>query len=362
MSKRVLVETKSGARRAAVMDGQRLLCFFEDAPKGPQAEDIYVGLVDRLAPGMEAAFVRIGREETGFLPFSECRERPRSGDRVAVQVKKPAIGEKAPYLSTDVSLAGRYAILTPFSPRRSLSKKITDETARARLAAFANAHCPSGMGLVMRTESETADEAALRADIAALQAEWAKVRAQIASAKAPCLIRGAEDALLRLLRDERGPIEKILCDDPKALPPVSVPVEACENPLALYGVLSKWEKACQKKVWLDCGGYLVVEKTEALTVIDVNSGKYTGGKAGAESTFLRLNLEAAREIARLLRLRAMGGIVIVDFVDMAREESRRAVWDEMEKCVRDDPVKVTLHGFTSLGLMELTRKKTDVQR
>ena len=362
MSKRMLVETREGKRRIAVMDGQRLLCFLDDMPAGPQAEQVYLGVVDRLAPGMEACFVRLGKDETGFLPYAECRERPRSGAKVLVQVKKPAVGEKAPYLTQDLSLAGRYVILTPCTARCALSKKIQDEAAKERLSALAKALCPPGMGLVMRTESEGAAEDAVSAEIAALQSEWREIQSRLPGASAPCLVRGAEDALLRLLRDERGQIEKILCDDPAALPAVPVPVEACEHPFALFGVLSKWEKACQKKVWLDCGGYLVVEKTEALTVIDVNSGKYTGNKSGTENTFLRLNREAAREIARLLRLRSMGGIIIVDFVDMQREESRQAVLAELEACVRDDPVKVALHGFTSLGLMELTRKKTDTQR
>lgn len=362
MSKRVLVETRNGNRQIAVMDDQKLLYFQDEAPTGAQSEQIYLGVVDRLAPGMEAAFIRIGKEEAGFLPFAECREKPRSGEQKLVQVKKPAIGEKAPYLTQDLALPGRFAILTPFSARCALSKKIEDDESKARLMAIAQAHCPPGMGLVMRTESETAPEEAILEDIAALESAWREILSRLPGAKAPCLIHGAEDPLLRLLRDERGPVEKILCDDPASLPPVNAPVEACEHPFALFGVLSKWEKARQKKVWLDCGGYLIVEKTEALTVIDVNSGKYTGNKTGAENTFLRLNLEAAREIARLLRLRAMGGIVIVDFVDMRQEESRQAVFRELEQRVRDDPVKVTLHGFTSLGLMELTRKKTDTQK
>ncbi|MBR6185035.1 MAG: ribonuclease E/G [Clostridia bacterium] len=361
MSKRVLIETREGKRRIAVMEDQRLLCLKDEAPQGARTEQIYLGVVDRLAPGMEAAFVRLGRETTGFLPFSECRTKPRSGDAVPVQVKKPAIGDKAPYLTQDVALAGRYAILTPYAKRIALSKKILNEGAKARLAALAEAICPPEGGLVMRTESENADEESIRRDIEGLRAEWLKTLSRLAAAKAPCLIRDTEDALARLLRDERGPIEKILCDDPEALQDVSLPVEKCERPFTLFSVDAKWEKACQKKVWLDCGGYLIVEKTEALTVIDVNSGKYTGNRSGTENTFLRLNLEAAREIARLMRLRSMGGIVIVDFVDMQKEESRQAVLSELEACVRDDPVKVALHGFTSLGLMELTRKKTDAQ-
>ena len=136
-----------------------------------------------------------------------------------------------------------------------------------------------------------------------------------------------------------------------------MPVQSCPNPFDLYNVSAKLEKSLNRKVWLDCGGYLIIDPTEAMTVIDVNSGKFTGSKTGTENTFLKLNLEAAKEIARLLRLRNIGGIVIIDFVDMKTEESREAVRSALEEALKDDPVKAVVHGFTSLGLVEMTRKK-----
>ena len=357
MSKQILMEVRDGQREIALLDGKRLLAFFQDAGGGVEAEQIYFGVVDRIVKGMEACFVRLGKDQTGFLPFAECKEKPRSGDKLLVQVKKPPIGEKAPYLTADIALAGRYVILTPCSTRFAVSQKITEEGERARLKNIAAKLAPTGCGLVMRTESADATEEEIAADANALSAAWNEIQEKQKTAQVPCLLKGREDALARLLRDEHGEISEILTNAPEVLPPLPLPVRPCENPFDLYSVRSRQEKSMQRKVWLDCGGYLVIDRTEALTVIDVNSGKFTGGKTGTESTFLKLNVEAAQETARILRLRNIGGIVIIDFVDMQSEDSRAAVQKALEEALRDDPVKAVVHGFTTLGLMEMTRKK-----
>lgn len=357
MSKRILVE-KGEAREIAVMDGQRLLAYYKEAPGKAEAEQIYLAVVDRIVKGMEAAFVRLGPDLNGFLPFAECREKPRSGDKLLLQVKKPPVGDKAPYLTADIALAGRYLILTPMTGRFAVSKKITEEAARASLLEAAQRLAPPSMGLVMRTESAGASRDELLSDVNALRETWEKVLQKKETSKAPCLLLGRESVLSRVLRDEHGEIEGIWTNEASP-PPVSLPVHLCDNPFALYNVRAKLDKALQRKVWLDCGGYLIIDRTEAMTVIDVNSGKYAGDKSGAESAFLRLNLEAAREIARLLRLRGIGGIVIADFVDMQSEAHRQLVSAALEEALRDDPVKNVVHGFTHLGLVEMTRKKTD---
>ena len=357
--KRVLIETLDGHGEIALMEDKRLLHFSREMPDAVEAEQIYLGRVDRIVKGMEAAFVKLGRDQVGFLPFSECVSPPRSGDMLPVQVKKPPLGGKAPYLTADVSLAGRYTILTPLSQKISVSKRIQDEETRRRLAETAARLAPTGMGLVMRAESSGMEDSVLRGEIRELCQAWDRVLDRKKSAAGPGLLRNREDALARLLRDEQGTVDEILTDDPAALPAFSIPVKSCPHPFDLYNVRDKLKKSLQRKVWLDCGGYLVIDRTEALTVIDVNSGKYTGKKTGAESTFLALNREAAREIARLCRLRNLGGIIIIDFVDMQSDESRAAVTQALLDALRDDPVKTTLHGFTALGLMEMTRKKTD---
>ena len=357
MSKTILIRHEAGKREIALMDGKRLLHFGHDEGGGIAAEQIYLGRVDRIVKGMEAAFVKLGGEMVGFLPFSECREKPRSGDRIIVQVKKPPVGEKAAYLTMDIALAGRFVLLTPLTRRFAVSKKIEDEETRSRLAALASRIAPEGMGMVMRTESAEAEENAIAEDAAILEAAWKDVLQRRAEITEPGLLKGREDALVRLLRDEHGQIESILTDRPEEISGVSVPVQSCPSPFDLYNVPAKLEKSLNRKVWLDCGGYLIIDPTEAMTVIDVNSGKFTGSKTGTENTFLKLNLEAAREIARLLRLRNIGGIIIIDFVDMQNEESRAAVREALEEALKDDPVKAVVHGFTSLGLMEMTRKK-----
>lgn len=358
MPKTILIRRRNETREIALMDGSRLLYFDSDAGNGIAAEQVYLGKVDRIVRGMEACFVKLGGEAVGFLPFSECREKPRSGDLLMVQVKKPPVGEKAAYLTADIALAGRFALLTPLTGRMAVSKKIEEENERVRLSALARRLAPAGMGLVMRTESRQAPEEAIAGDIEALAEAWREITARRAAVSAPCLLQGRKDALARLLRDEHGAIDAILTDRPEELSFSQPPVSFCPNPFDLYNVPGKLERSLQRKVWLDCGGYLVIDKTEAMTVIDVNSGKYAGQKSGAEQTFTRLNAEAAREIARLLRLRGIGGIIIVDFVDMQAEESRAAVRQALEQALADDPVKTVVHGFTSLGLMEMTRKKS----
>ena len=355
MSRRILIQ----GGEVALMEDKRLLYFSSLLPDGVRAEQIYLGVVDRIVKGMEAAFVRLNTEQMGFLPFAECREKPRSGDKILVQVKKPPVGDKAPYLTEDLSFAGRFSLLTPLLRRCAVSKRVEEEAEKQRLQALAQRLAPENMGLVLRTEALAAGVDEIAREVAALRAVWEEVLQASQHAQAPCLIRDRADALARLLRDEHGALDEILTDqmDSPILP--GIPVHYCQRPFDLFSVKAKLEKSMQRKVWLDCGGYLVIDRTEALTVIDVNSGKFTGGKAGTESTFLRLNTEAAREIARLLRLRNLGGIIIIDFVDMQQEASRAAVQEALKEALKQDPVKTVIHGFTSLGLMEMTRRKTE---
>jgi len=361
MSKQILLEHRDGRREIALMENGKLLFFSREKDASIEAEQIYLGIVDRIVKGMEAAFVRLGKDHVGFLPFSECKARPRSGDKILLQVKRPPVGEKAAYLSCDISLAGRLAILTPFSQRFSVSKRIENEEERKKLLAIAKNLSPEQMGLVMRQESAGASEAEISNEIEALSQRWQHIWAASSSCTAPCLIQEREDALLRLLRDERGEMDQLITNAPDQLPSLSLPVSFCENPFAIYNIASKLEKSFQRKVWLDCGGNLVIDPCEALTVFDVNSAKDLGTKKGASDTLTRLNIEAAKEIARLLRLRRIGGIVLIDFVDMQTDADRALVTDALEEALRDDPVKTVIHGFTALGLMEISRKKTSAQ-
>lgn len=359
MSKRILLEEKEGKRSIALMEDKHLLFFSRENQGGVEAEQVYLGIVDRIIRGVEAAFVRIGRDLMGFLPFSECPARPKSGDRVLVQVKKPPIGEKAAYLTQDLSIAGRYLILTPCQQRFSVSKRIEDNEIKNRLYALAHHLAPENMGIVMRNEAAEADDESIFAELQSLLEKWQEIQSSARTGIAPCLIQGREDTLIRLFRDEQGGIDEFFTNAPDHYAHLPLPAQYCEYPFSLHNVESKLHKSLQRKIWLDCGGFLMIDRTEAMTVIDVNSGKFTGNKSGTENAFLKLNAEAAKEIARILRLRGVGGMILIDFVDMQLEESRAHVLAVLEDAFRADPIKTTLHGFTKLGLMEITRKKTD---
>ena len=357
--KRILMEKGEKGLRLALMEENALLAYLTDDGGSIAAEQIYLARADRILPGMEACFVHLTNRENGFLPFSECKEKPSSGDQLLVQVKKPPVGDKLAYVTEDIALAGRYVILAPLSPMLTVSRRVEDDAARQRLLDLGKRMTPQGMGLIMRHESDGAEEADMAREIAALLQKWQGILAKAAAAQPPCRIEERESALQRLLRDEQGGIDEIVTNAPEEAENAGLPLRICESPFTLYNLESKLRKSLARKVWLDCGGFLVIDRTEAMTVIDVNSGKFLGNRSDAESAFLRLNLEAAKEIARLLRLRNLSGVIIIDFVDMQAEESRDQVLAAMQSCLRHDPVKTVIHGFTSLGLMELTRKKTE---
>lgn len=355
--KQLYVEQKDGRICCAVTEMGDLLSWQQEMT-AVSPEQIYLCKADRAMKGMEAIFVRLTKDQNGFLPYAECREKPLSGQSVLVQVKKPAIGDKLPFCSCDISIAGHCAILTPFSPRIAVSSRITDAEKAEALRELGKKLVPANMGLILRTESVQADEETLQAEIDMLHQKWLRILKKAKEASTPCLIEEKEPLLHTVLRDEKGGFDKIITNIPQFPYPAPCPVQYAENPFALENIERKLEKSLARKVYLPCGGHLIIDRTEAMTVIDVNSGKFSGKKTGTESTFLSLNREAAKEIARLLRLRNIGGIILIDFVDMEQEESRQAVLDAMKEALRNDPVKCVLHGFTSLGLMEMTRKKT----
>lgn len=357
MSKQLLIEQSGGKLSCAVMDNGSLLSFAEEQ-SGIQAEQIYLAKVDRIMKGTQSVFVRLTQNQMGFLPLSECKEKPFSGQSLLVQVKKPAVGEKLPFCSTDISIAGRYAILTPFSHRIAVSNRIEDVETAAELKSLGKAMAPENMGLILRSESADADADMLKAEVSVLHQKWLAICEKAKHLSAPCLVAEKEPLIPSILRDEKGSIDQIITNQKEFSFAAPCPVQYAENPFELQNVRRKLEKSLSRKVYLPCGGYLILDRTEALTVIDVNSGKFSGKKSGTESTFLSLNLEAAKEIARLLRLRNIGGIILIDFVDMDAEESRVAVLSALAEALSSDPVKTVLHGFTSLGLMEMTRKKS----
>ena len=365
MSTLILRETKLSEEIAVIEDGQLVSYFLGDADDAIAPEQIYLSVVDRVVKGMSSAFVKINKHETGFLPFTEIpggADSLRSGDKMLVQVRKAPVGNKAAYVSHDISLAGHYVLLLPFSQKFGVSKRIENADQRSNMLFAARSLAPENMGLVMRAESADAEECLIREEIDELSRTWQTILETVKTADAPCRVSGEIAPINRIVRDCRDREIAIITDSIDGLKGISCPVKIEKNPFQLYGIRDKLQKTLRRHVWLPCGGYLVIDPCEAMTVIDINSGKFLGGKAGAEDMILRLNLEAAEEIPRVLRLRAISGIIVIDFVDMQEEAHRERVLHTLKEQLMKDPAKTVVHGFTSLGLLEMTRKRTGEAR
>ncbi|MGN0794130.1 MAG: ribonuclease E/G [Aristaeellaceae bacterium] len=350
-------------REIAVMEDGHLVTYLPEEREGA-AEAVYLGRVERVVPGMQAAFVNIGQEKAGFLPLKEHagRDMPplQSGQHILVQVRKVAQGVKGAFLTRCISLCGEYVILSPLSDRISVSSRIGKESDRRRMKALAQSIVGTAGGIVMRTAALSAEEEAVRAEAAQLLAEWQDIRRRAPTAHAPSVIHVPRTLLDAVLDDYRPRgIDRILTNDAalaEQLQPIA-PVLIMGDGLFETGRISnQLQRGLERRVWLESGGNLVFDPCEAMTVIDVNTAKYTGESA-LEDTVLQLNLEACAEIARQVRLRNLSGIIIIDMIDMRVPEHRQQVLRELERCFGADCVKTVVHGFTSLGLVEMTRRR-----
>lgn len=347
---------------ALVEDGQLMEYLREDAAAAG-AESVYLGRVERVVSGMQAAFVDIGQEKNGFLPLQEksktaCLMPLRSGDRVLVQVKKEAQGTKGAFLTRDVTLCGEYVLLMPCNRYVGVSSRVEDAKEQAALRSLGRDITGGQFGLVMRHAALCAPEEEIRGEVERLRAVWEQISRDAPTAPAPSLIHRPRTLLDALLDDmqPRG-IDRIVTDNP-ALKVPGVRVEVQETGfLTRLGLTKDRDRALQRCVWLKSGGNLIIDPCEALTVIDVNTAKNTG-RRDAEETILRTNLEAAAEIARQVRLRNLCGIILIDMIDMMEEEHRTQVLEALKQALANDRVKTVVHGMTSLGLVEMTRKKT----
>jgi len=384
----ILVNVDPGEVRAAVVDDGTLSEFLVERPQHQRAVgNIYLGRVTDVLPGMDAAFVNVGLERNTFLYAGDAQiifgeDEPAPGARakiqdlvskgqdVLVQVVKDPVGTKGARITTAVGLPGRYVVLTPLQDFVGVSRRITDDEERGRLKALAQELRPSGEGIIVRTvaEGHTADE--IRQDVAFLVKLWEGLRKDVEKAQAPALIYKDLGLTGRLARDFMTPDVKRMWVDSREEHQRLLHLAGLISPdmrgrirlfkgkdiLAQNGIRQDLERALKRRVWLKSGGYVVIDRTEAMTAIDVNTGKYVGSENLAE-TILRTNLEAAAEIARQIRLRDLAGIIIIDFIDMADESHRRRVLDALEGAVRTDRTKVHIIGITKLGLVEITRKR-----
>ncbi|MBQ6373668.1 MAG: Rne/Rng family ribonuclease [Clostridia bacterium] len=384
MRREILIESLLGETRLAVIEDGRLCELHIEGPDGSDvAGSIYLGRVESTVPGLNAAFVDIGLERNGFLAAADMPAGAQSGagrikklvhpgETVLVQVDKPQSGQKGHRLTGQITLPGRYLALLPGTRQAAVSKKINEDDERMRLTNVVRALVEkSGIGAIARTAAAHTDAEVLEAEYDRLLAHWEMIRDRSEHTAAPRCLYSNRDLIARCAREMLdGDTDALLVEDRETFESLRSEVSATapgflsvmrqnEGRIALfdlYRVDHQLDKALKKHVWLDNGGSLVIEATEAMTVIDVNTGRFTG-KRDVEETLYGINCEAATEIVRQLRLRDIGGIIIVDFIDMADPSHREALVERLRELAVTDHNRLTVVGMTGLGLVELTRKK-----
>lgn len=379
--KRILVSVEPEETRVALIVGGSLDSIeFERSTHEHIVGNIYKGSIENVLPGMQAAFVDIGTKKNAFLFLGDGKhhkavlqnnQKIHIGQRIPVQIIKDAHGSKGPRASTHISLPGRYMVLMPNAEYIGVSRRITNESERKRLSGIAEKLLPKGMGLIVRTVAEGMEQEILKKDVTYLLHLWESISARFQLHDGGTLLYRDADLLIRFIRDRfTEEIDEFLVDDAstyervrdfvKILSPDLLPrIKLYPEKYMLfhaYEIDKEIEHMGEREVPLHSGGFLVIDKTEAMTVIDVNTGKYTG-KSNLGETVYRTNIEAAQEIAKQIRLRDIGGIILVDFIDMTDERQREELLDELRARTKCDPQKTNVVDITSLGLVEITRKK-----
>ncbi|MBT8116212.1 MAG: ribonuclease G [Gammaproteobacteria bacterium] len=393
MSEEILINvTPRETRVAMVENGVLQEIFIERAARRGIVGNVYKGQVCRVLPGMQAAFVDIGLERAAFLHASDAGSRNLEGEtngngsqsditellhegqELSVQVIKDPLGTKGARLTTQITIPSRYLVLIPEVGNVGISQRIDSEAERVRLRDIIQLFMTeqSGSGYIARTAADGASTDALRADMLFLQKLWQSIAGKELTAPAGTLVYGDLPLTIRVMRDMLDDnIERVRIDSREAyqraitfcdqfMPDMRTQVEYYpgERPIFdIYGVEDEIQKALERKVQLKSGGYVILDQTEAMTTADVNTGGYVGHR-NQEETIFKTNLEAAQAIARQLRLRNLGGIIIIDFIDMQVEEHKRQVLRALEKCLEKDHAKTHITEVSSLGLVEMTRKRT----
>jgi len=391
------VHVRPEATQIAVLEGRSLIEHYVSRPSDDATQihgNIYIGRVQNVLPGMEAAFVDIGTPKNAVLYRGDVQydaedvdsggkgssskdsnvrieQLLRPGQTVLCQVTKNPIGTKGARLTQEVSLAGRFVVLIPNSSTYGISKRLSDDE-RKRLRRILDEVRPPGQGLIVRTAAEGATPEELRRDVERLLRQWAQIEALASRSTAPTLLYREPPLAVRVIREEfNKDYRGVLIDDAHLyqevheyvaalIPELADRIELYDDPgLPIFErqhVHEQLHKALDRKVWLPSGGSLIIERTEALTVIDVNTGKNVGSSS-LEETVYRNNLEAAEEIARQLRLRDIGGIIVIDFIDMEIRKNREAVLKLFKDCLARDKTRTQVFDISELGLVEMTRKR-----
>ncbi len=392
MPNELIINSTLGETRVARLENGSVAEFYvERIHEADIVGNIYKGKVVRVLPGMHAAFVDIGLARTAFLHLADFVASDdisegiaeaakgktldvdlKEGKEILVQVEKEPIGTKGARLTSYVSLPGRYLVYMPTVDHIGISRRIDSSAERARLKDIVEKGKPKGGGFIVRTASEGVSPKELKADISYLTRLWSEVESRARPAKAPSVVHADLDVVLRVVRDMfTADIENLIVDSKqeferirkfteKFMPRLKNRVtfyEGEEHIFDKYGIEVEITRALGQKVWLKSGGYIIVEQTEALTAIDVNTGKFVG-KRNLEDTILRTNLEAVREIVYQLKLRNIGGIIVIDFIDMNKHQNRAKVFNSLKEALKADRTRTTITKISELGLVEMTRKRT----
>jgi ribonuclease E len=382
-----MVITEHGERdQIAILEGRELVQHYVTrAGARSMVGNVYLGRVQNVLPGMEAAFIDVGKGRNAVLYAGEVNYSPedlegappriehvlKSGQSVLVQVTKDPIGGKGARLTAQISMPGRYLVLVPNSDVTGISRRLPDEE-RQRLKLILRKIRPEGHGVIIRTAAEDADEEDLAADVARLLDEWKAIEKKAKRAKAPAMLYEEPELTVRSVRDlfTDEEFRELVTDSPRVYelvtqylagiaPDLLPKVRLHQGKLPVFEefhVVEQIHKGLDRKVWLPSGGYIVIDRTEAMTVIDVNTGKSVG-KTNLEETVVNTNVEAAREVARQLRLRDIGGMIIIDFIDMLLEQNKRKVIDALREEMAKDKTRSQIFDISPLGLLEVTRKR-----
>jgi ribonuclease G len=400
MKKEIYINESMGETRIAILEDTQLVeVYVEKQEKQRMVGNIYKGKVENVLPGMQAAFVDIGYDVNAFLPFSEIENSDylmdvdeedlrngsnnhrRNNDNIAVdlttgqdlyvQVIKEPFAGKGPRVTTEVAVPGRMLVLVPEANYIGISKKVWDKYERRRLKKIISSFKQKGFGVIVRTVAEGKSEEVLRNDYEQLKSSWDRLQGKAERTQSPTLVYEDLETASSVIRDLlTSDVEKIVIDSKKLFRKTSRYLEDVSsnmaNRLDFYrlktplfegmGIEDELVKLMRPKVWLKSGAYLIIEKTEAMVVVDVNSGRFVGKKQHEDNS-LKINLEAAREVARQLRLRDLSGLIVIDFIDMREEANRRKVYYELRKELKKDRAKVAVSPISEFGLLEMTRQR-----
>jgi ribonuclease G len=399
MFREIVINADPNETRIAVLEDAELVELLAERPEERRlVGDIYKGRVTAVLPGIQAAFIEIGLAKSAFLHMSDMVEsitdiemfdgdgpphpsKPRDdlkiedllqkGQEIIIQIIKEPIGTKGPKVSARISLPGRYLVLMPGLDHVGVSRKIADRDERYRLRKILADLKPKGHGLICRTVGEGKGEKEFQQDVSYLAGLWAQIEQAAATNPSPVILHREMEMTTGLIRDLfTEDIDRVVIDSEEAYKEIldylrsfspdlknRVKLYKGDGPIFdEYGIEAEVAKTLERKVWLKKGGYIVIDHSEALVAIDVNTGRFTGKKS-PEDTILKTNLEAAKEVARQLRLRDLGGIIVVDFIDMEQESSKRQVLDTLRNALRTDRARTKVYPVSELGLVEMTRQR-----